>query len=341
MPYCPYPKHAITIRSDGTVDPCCAWRDNHSQNQRIMFYDTDKWKDKFNKLSDRLENGWPAGCKECEVSEKQGKESMRTRGINKRDFLDTDGIVDWDFKLNVTCNLMCKMCGAHSSSSWSRESFKHPELENTFHAEGKNKSKSWIEEDGLKIEEFYPLLLDAKTVKFTGGEPFLIPEVKKCVEFLAESEASYNIFLHFITNGTQDISNWIPMFKKFKRVLISVSVDATDELYEYIRQGASWKQVSDNIIKMQDMMESNMQLNVICLPMSLNYYAKQSLRDWCTDNNINYGESSDCMSPVIMSPKALYNKSWKKSLIKHLEMLDRIYNTDYKKVCPHLVDDNE
>jgi len=339
MPECPFVDHAMTIRSDGSVDPCCAWK--NIDEPYTLYTDEQAWKSKFARIKEGLKDGWPTGCQECKLGEESGKTSMRSRAVDDRQFANAEGIEYWDFKLNVTCNLACKMCGAHSSSTWKREAFKHDEIAQTFHGAGMGKAKAFKEQDGLNIEYFYPYLLDAKTVKFTGGEPFLIPEVRKCVEYLVESEASHNIKLHFITNGTQDIESWMPIFKHFKCVWLTISLDAKGELYEYIRAGASWNHVSNNLIKIRKSMMPNMKMVVTPLPMSLNYGRIKELTDWCDEHDIEWNESIDCISPAIMSPKAVHDQKLKSKLIQHLEMLDRIYGTDYKKVCPHLVDNNE
>lgn len=339
MPECPYVDHGMTIRTDGSVEPCCAFR--NIDTTPVFYNDERAWKEKFANIKEELKTGWPSGCVECQHGEESGKSSMRSRAVEYKEFQFSQGIEYWDFKLNITCNLACKMCGAHSSSTWRREVLKHEELYDTFYRKGVSKSKAWIEDDGLDMEHFYPYLLDAKTVKFTGGEPFLIPQVKECVKFLVESEASHAIKLHFITNGTQDITEWLPLFKHFKIVWLTISVDAVGDLYEYIRQGASWEQVSNNLIKIRQNMLPNMKLVITPLPMSLNYGRIHEITEWCDKHNIEWNESIDCIHPAIMSPKAVHDAQLKKELIAHLEKLDRIYNTDYKIVCPHLVDNNE
>lgn len=339
MPECPFVDHGMTIRSDGMVDPCCAWR--NIDEPYTLYTNEDAWKSKFARIKEGLKDGWPSGCIECKTGEESGKTSMRSRAIKERQFDNAEGIEYWDFKLSVTCNLACKMCGAHSSSTWRRDAFKYKEIAYSFHGDGKGKAKAFKEQDGLDIEYFYPHLLNAKVVKFTGGEPFLIPEVRKCVEYLVDSEAARNIRLHFITNGTQELDSWIDLFKEFKHVHLTVSVDAIEELYEYIRHGASWEQVSNNLIKIRDIELPNLKLVVTPLPMALNYGRMHEIKEWCDANRIESNESIECISPAIMSPKAVNNPELKIKLIEHLKMIDRIYGTDYKKVCPHLVDNNE
>lgn len=338
MPRCLMAKHGVSIRSDGGTAPCCAWR-NVNQSDRMIFDDTGSWK-KFNdNIYKELETQWLPGCEECRIGEETNGKSLRTYA-NSMFTAESSGIEYWDFKLNTTCNLTCKMCASHSSSAWARDVRAHSSLlKDTVYAEGLNKPRLWKQEDGLNIEEFYPALLDAKFVKFTGGEPFLIPEVKKCIEFLVESEASHNVHLQLITNGTQRLESWNHLFEKFKHVVISISIEAIGELYEYIRQGASWDKVSKNIVHFQNVKPSNTTVSINYLPMALNISADVELKAWCDNHGLHFSRSTEVINPAFMRPSAITDASLRKELIYHLQILDKIYNTDYKTAVHYLNED--
>lgn len=335
MPQCLMAKHGVSIRSDGAVAPCCAWR-NINQDDRPVFDSSDNWKVFNNNIYEDLKKSWLPGCEECRIGEVTNGKSLRTYA-NSIFTAESSGIEYWDFKLNTTCNLTCKMCASHSSSAWARDvRANYKLLKNTVYAEGLNKPRVWKQDDGLNIEDLYPALLDAKYIKFTGGEPFLIPEVKKCLEFLVEAEVSHNVHLQLITNGTQTLDDWNHLFSQFKHVVISISIEATGDLYEYIRQGASWKKVSENIVQFQRVKSNNTTVTINYLPMALNIDAEMSLKQWCDENNLQFFRSTEVVSPAFMRPAAATDVTLKKELITHLEMLDRIYNTDYKKVVHYL-----
>lgn len=338
MPQCLFPKHGVSIHTDGRISPCCSWRE--TDRNTATYVGKHDWQIRHKTIDKELQDKWLPGCIECEEGEKYNNRSLRTDSF-KIFNNESSGIEYWDFKLNVTCNLACKMCGAHSSSAWIRDIKNNPELKDTVWSVGINKPRVWKEADGLKIEELYPELINAKYIKFTGGEPLLIPEVKKCIEFLVDNEAASAIHLQLITNGTQDLVAWNHLFKEFKHVIISVSVDAIEDLYEYIRQYASWKIVSNNILEFNKQRHKNTSLTLNYLPMAININAEEEVSQWCKENNLNMFVGSPCVNPPFMSPTALTDPLLKTELIQHLEMLDRVHGTDYKKVCSHLVDNNE
>ena len=333
MPKCLMSKHGVSIHTDGTISPCCAWR--AKPGQRHMFTNDSSWVSRHEKIYEDLLDTWLPECEQCEISEQATGRSLRTDSDEY--FTDESvGIEYWDFKLNTSCNLACKMCGAHSSSSWERDIRNNPKLSVTEYALGFNKPKAWKENGFLKIQNFYPELVKAKYVKFTGGEPFLIPEVKQCIEFLVNSDSAKNIELQITTNGTQDMVAWFPLLKHFKHVILGVSAEATGDLYNYIRQYASWDTVADNLIKCNQQKPDNVHLTVNFLPMSLNIGADVELEAWCTRNNIDMFRAGPVNKPDFMSPEAATDPELKSKLIRHLKMLDNIYKTDYTKVCDYL-----
>lgn len=335
MPKCLMAKHGVSIHTDGRLSPCCSWRD--LPGEKYVFSNSIDWTKRHRKIYEDLKSDWLPQCKECQLGEQENSRSLRTD--SQRYFnTQSSGIEYWDFKLNNSCNLSCKMCGAHSSSAWARDIKNNPELRYTVFAGGINKPKMWKEEGGLNIEDFYPELVNAKYVKFTGGEPFLIPEVKKCIEFLVDCEASHNIQLQIITNGTQDLIQWLPLFKQFKHVILSISAEATGELYEYIRQGAVWEEVAQNVTTFQKQKPDNVHMTMNYLPMALNIGAEKDLKAWCDDNNIAFFRATPVFQPDFMSPDAPNNPILREKLIKNLELLDSVYNTNYKNVIGYLND---
>lgn len=336
MPKCLYPVNGISIHTDGRVAPCCSWREQDRSN--VHFFGKDDWQSRHKIIATDLETKWLPECVECKAGEDTGGYSLRRDSLELFDE-NSVGIEYWDFKLNTTCNLACKMCGAHSSSAWIRDVKNNLELQDTIWSAGINKQRAWKEEDGLRIEDLYPQLIDAKIIKFTGGEPLLIPEVRKCVEFLVENEVASNIRLQFITNGTQDLTAWNHLFKEFKHVVLSVSAEATGELYNYIRQHSDWELVSTNLINFSKVKYDNTDLSINCLPMSMNRHGMDDLKQWCEENNIYFFKASPCVHPDFMSPTALDNPELKNKLKQHLTILDRVYKTDYKTVCGDLFDE--
>jgi molybdenum cofactor biosynthesis enzyme MoaA len=314
MPKCLALKHAATIGPLGTVRPCCAWNNNLGKETPLgveFYHKHELW-------YQQLLNNWLPECRECQQSEEAGNSSLRNYFNDV--LAASNGVEYWDFKINNTCNLACRMCDPVNSSTWNKI---QQAIDPGFKSNNINK---WHK----RINEMLPELYTAKVIKFTGGEPFLIPQVKKIIEFLVAEEIASAVTLHFITNGTQDLAPYYGLLSSFNRVIISVSVDAIDERFEYIRAGASWKQVSENIININNNKHTNTELSINCLPQALNIGYIDDVEQWCIINNLNFHLSSPVIAPDYMRPEALTQPDLRKKLIYQMQILDKIHNTDYR-----------
>lgn len=317
MPDCQMFTHGLTIGPNGSVRPCCAIQ-IYGKNFSI----DDDWQTRHENWREESQHVWLPECLECKLGEEQNGRSLRT--FANQSLKNVEGIVYWDLKINNTCNLACRMCDAWSSSTWEKISRENPDLDEIYH---KKRNDRWHRD----IDRVLPLLIDAKIVKFTGGEPFLIPQVKRVIDYLIETETSYVIDLSFTTNGTQDIESWLPKLKKFKSVDLVFSVDAVGKRFEYIRSGAKWDQVSENIKNIKRLTKNtNIKPSVIALPQALNEGHIDEVKYWCEKNQLEFSKSPPLLSPDFMSQQALKDPVLKKKLIKNMKILDRIHGTDYR-----------
>ena len=319
MPICLALKNAVTISPTGEARPCCSWQSRDGLPLNKINKSFNSWYEQMESSDDFLPH-----CKECEQDEADNNKSLR---LYMNEVLsDAQGLDFWDFKINNTCNLACRSCDAVSSSSWAKiikdnmsEEW-HPHTISSFDVD-----TGWHKE----IKDLYPQLYEAKNVKFTGGEPFLIPQVESILEFLVQEELSHVVNLQFITNGTQQIDHLIDLLNHFKSITIIISVDAIGDRFEYIRSGAEWEQVSNNILNIKEQVNSN--VIITCLPSVLNKDHIHEVEGWCNDNNLIFNRASNLIRPEYLQVGALDDIELKKQLIKQMEILDRIHNTNYKE----------
>lgn len=309
-------KHGMTIGPSGSVRPCCAIE---TPKEPVGLLDTHIWEPRHEEQHQRSLTEWLPECEECRVGEEMFGHSLRTRANQM--LTDDPGIQYWDLKINNTCNLACRMCSSWSSSTWEQLGAKYPELDEP------PMPNRWHKH----IERLLPLLVDVKVLKFTGGEPLLIPQVKRVMEYLIENDISSIVSLELTTNGTQDFAKWIPLFNKFKSVSLVISVDAVGDRFEYIRVGADWKQVSENIIHLNTYKNDHTLVTVTALPQALNANHLHEVEEWCKINSIAYNTSPPLIYPDYMRTSALTDPQLNAILIERLELLDRIHGTDYRK----------
>lgn len=320
MPKCTIFKNGVTIGPTGAVRPCCAFK-VHKDTENL--YWKDDWVTRHNEWDKAQEENWIPECKECEVAESMGTESLR---MMYNDRLEHEvGIKHWDFKINNTCNFACRMCNQTSSSTWANIIRDNPEEWDAYYNDKHN--TRWTKES----LEFTNLMLDASYVKFTGGEPFMIPQVKKIIQRLIDEDVAPAITLELITNGSHDLTAWNHLFEKFKRVNINISIEAIGARYEYIRPGASWLTTSNNSVIFNKRSPANCYLTVTILPMVFNRNNMHEVVDWCKENKIMHHISVPVITPKFMAPNALEDSTLKARLIKQSEILDKIHSTNYKE----------
>lgn len=313
-------KSGVTITTNGSVKPCCIYR----AVKPVTL--ADDWKSEFEFKSKQLEAGWIPECIQCQKAEERGDISDR---LDAEELLEGTAYEMWDLKLNNTCNLSCRMCSPHSSSTFQKNvNANASENWAPIFREGAN-NKMWFRDNN--INEVLDKIVYAKRIKFTGGEPFLIPQVKIILEHLVKTDNAKNIILSFISNGTQDIKKWMPLLSKFKRIYMTVSVDAIGERFEYIRAGASWPQVKTNIEQLAKLHCHDFEVKISILPSILNYDNINEVVDWCNSINLPYHISNPVMYPKFMSPSAVNDPGLRQQFIEQMDIQDRIHNTDWRK----------
>ena len=320
MAECSIFKHGVTIGPTGAVRPCCAF--NIDADTENMYWEDD-WKTRHEQWGEQSKSGWLKECEECRISEELTGESLRIQ--YNRAFKHADGVKHWDFKINNTCNYACRMCNQTSSSTWANVVRTSADKDWAKYYVSKNTSR-WAK-DAINFSE---LLYDASVVKFTGGEPFMIPQVKKIIQKLIDEDIAPAVNLELITNGSYDITQWNNLFKHFKTVSINVSIEAIGSRYEFIRAGSSWLTTSQNTVKFNKRKPSNTNLFVSILPMVFNHKNLTDVVRWCTLHAISYSISPPLLNPAFMRPDATEDEQLLKQLVAQSKILDDIHGTNYK-----------
>ena len=320
MPECKIFEHGVCIGPTGAVRPCCAFM---TKGVPSMRWEED-WKSRHDKWNEQSKTSWLRQCIECEQDEELNGHSLRM--YYNEELKYAEGIKYWDLKINNTCNLACRMCDPTSSSIWQQIASADPDRELSKHYH-RPITEKWHKE----ARDFLPLMIDASHVKFTGGEPFLIPQVKKIIEGLIEMDVAGAINLQLITNGTHNISQWNHLFEQFKRVNISISIDAIGKRYEYIRPHASWEEVSNNVIEWNKSKPKNSHIWISELPMILNKNHLWEVKDWCSQNKLPFGEASPLINPRFLRTKAWDDPELRDEFIDQMNKLDKIHGTDWRE----------
>lgn len=234
---CTYPWTSMVIAPDGEIKICCQ---QYGTNKyfNINIKEIDNLKDFFEKSREYqqarkdFEKGWESvpECKTC----------VYNRDVLKKKHLAFEASQEFDPSLNTiqylefttsnVCNQACAMCSSKFSTKWKKiDKMFNREVSNTF---------SLSDQD---IEKIFPLLTSLKKLTIKGGEPFADVKNLRILKELYNVNKECRVTI--ITNG-----QYIP--DQFMEVIVDnctndnfslhASIDATHELYDWVRQG-DWK----------------------------------------------------------------------------------------------------
>jgi MoaA/NifB/PqqE/SkfB family radical SAM enzyme len=149
--------------------------------------------------------------------------------------------VSWDYRFSNLCNFKCRTCGSDFSSQWAAENKKfEPSQPIVIHADNNR---------GNLLNEVYEHINNIEMAYFAGGEPLITEEHYLILEELIKHKRT-DITLRYNTNMSNlkfKDYDLISLWKQFKKVEVSASIDHYGERAEYIRSGADWGVVESNL----------------------------------------------------------------------------------------------
>lgn len=203
----------------------------------------------------------PAACKSCWSKEESGIQSLRQTFIENYKIRNeweafcerlhrvSEYPIEIDLKLGNYCNLSCRMCNSYSSSSYASEFkaiFKDTKIDYGIDKYEKSfVQRKWYNDPDF--ENTIKKIIDngLRQLKMTGGEPLMVPSVKKLLTYCIEQGRASNIDLVLITNGTLITDEWIRILNQFKHVSFILSIDGVENLFEYIRHPGKWNRIME------------------------------------------------------------------------------------------------
>jgi hypothetical protein len=274
--FCALPFHHTAIQTDGTYNICCQHKvpSEHALNiktsKHIKWFQSDYVKnvqDSF--LSDQRH----PGCSSCWGHDDHNLTSMRQRVMKEYTILGIDterpNVKYIEVNLGNLCNLKCLMCNEKESSAILAENIRlgiNIQSQENF---------KWDDQAFTHLEQI--IHQQPKVLNIRGGEPFYNKALLSLVRNIPDHQAR-QMMLHITTNATIWDDSWKDALSRFRLVRIMFSVDAVDDLYEYIRFPATWTTVRDNI---QEINKCKNVISIIhCVVQNLNIGKLEPLIEW-------------------------------------------------------------
>lgn len=197
-------------------------------------------------IRDSIRQGQPhAYCYNCVQAERYGRSERDWHNSVNSDFdcmtaADDDYVPTLiDVRWNITCNLSCNYCGDKCSSRWAAlkkipfRSGARPYYEQVC---------DFLAQHSSHIRE----------VALVGGEPLLLPENERLLDVLPR-----DCVVTLITNVSVDFqrNSIVKKLRDRQRVGWSMSFDNVGARFEYVRHGASWYQLMENLGIIQNLMK--------------------------------------------------------------------------------------
>lgn len=262
---------AITLTSNGLQVGACCW-----ENSAAVVQD---WSNLWNsqnliKLRELNKNDVLdlVTCDKCISMEKSSNTSRRI-GVNSYyNSIETDhpGPRGLEISIDYTCNLACIYCGPVNSTQWRLE-LNTPKKQFPIRLAQLDIIKVL---DGLDLSR-----LD--NIHFYGGDPLFTNTHEVILEYLDRRVGLDKIYAWYNTNGTLRVNNRVQeLWSRCRLIKVMFSIDDVGARFEYLRYGAVWNEVEDNMFWYKDAMPSNVMFVINPAISCLNALHHYELLDW-------------------------------------------------------------
>lgn len=258
--FCAMPYIHLAIEGNGAILPCCMGSPITDVDGKLLHIGGSTIDSVFNSDSRRVmiqsfdQNQQYANCKHCwtqsdKLMSSRVKYSVSPYAIDftytvMNGYNPSPKLTWLEIKPGNRCNLKCRICGVHNSSSWAADTAKlyHPETPykqtETYkymkQCEWINSDTVWSDVSGLSSLE---------CIHIMGGEPFMIHEHFEFLQRYVDQYDTSKVTLWYNTNGTFNIPDrYLNIFEKMKRVQLSISIDDVGKRFEYQRKNANWNE---------------------------------------------------------------------------------------------------
>ncbi len=335
---CPYAFRGAMINVDSTVKPCCRYQQRYG-SARVKVTDTFSIHDAFHSqyyqdLRKKMLAGEKVpGCVRCYKEEEAGQKSMR----NDNTLLTASTDIELEY-LEVEsgrhCNLKCRSCNPELSSGWNEDIKNNNELATEYGFNDQlDELESFMYNDGLEHVS-KENCIKLKTIKATGGEPFLSKSFLKLINNLDKWDLAKNIKLEVYTNVSfMPKPKFVEALLKLKTVELNMSIDSIGKRNDYLRSNSDWdttNRVVDYWCKLASEHPNKVRLVVSNTVSILNVLTLNLLISYVANKEKQFGVYTDISHTVVHWPKylAVYNfpRNIKDKIIKSIKEIPSTTN---------------
>ena len=232
--YCTAPFNGLTIREDGHVRTCCNGSvslGNLNDTSIEGIQDSPI----LNQIRESMLDGaFHENCKSClELEQSSGLSQLKEHYLKFYPSYTGFQLKNIDVRWNNTCNLSCMYCTPQFSSTWA-------EKLNIY-----NSSPVKNYQDDL-LNFILQHVDEINEITLVGGEPMLMKQNYNLISKLPKSSR-----ISILTNLSYDLER-LPctpnlLARPRENTVWNVSCENINQQFEYVRNGAEWKQIETNL----------------------------------------------------------------------------------------------
>lgn len=271
--WCVNAEHAMSANNDGSTKICCMIANDEHMSLSDNTIQENFQQIEFVKIREELQAGIrDPKCRLCWEEEDAGRKSKRLRDNEKyigniaKGGAPFTGLAKFELNLGNTCNLKCRTCAPHSSSTWMQEyydthQYKMPSTFKIYAQEMKKYHQTFDDESNFWVD-LENNLHTIKQFDFYGGEPFMSKKMWRTLQMAVDKGYSKDIEVHYATNATHWPTENIEMLKHFKHLNLNFSIDGIGDKFEYIRYPAVWEEAKTNMLKAKEFATTHHDIHV-------------------------------------------------------------------------------
>lgn len=248
---------SVHIDTDGYLTPCCLFIKREDKKTRISDIKeniSEVLHGEFSEYREQMIRGeWPRGCNQCKFAEEEGRSSKRDQDmwmVKSKLMKSEPEKVDLEYlqlKTGRLCNLKCTICTPACSTTIATEWLKIGKLSRE-HYDIYQNDIEW----SYDIKEYDKMTPPENyfRIDIAGGEPLMNKTHFKWLNKLTNTKDTQ---LLYNTNGTfRPTRDEINIWKKFRGIWLSFSIDSYGKKFEELRVGAKWDEVLSNLKHFQE-----------------------------------------------------------------------------------------
>ena len=203
------------------------------------------------------------GCAKCYLTEQKNLPSQRNFAMSYNTVPKKQLPTMLDLDLSNFCNLKCVMCDDVRSSEWAKDLGKPVSTVST-----------QLLDDLVSISD------QVEHLTIQGGEPTIMREYEYYFTALEKKGLLSQIDLQMITNATNINKRFYDLLQGFKKVRLSISIDAYGKANEYIRWPSNFAQIEKNLLKMSEL-SINVEVEILNSLNMLSMFNYYDFLKWC------------------------------------------------------------